>query len=122
MQKHKKRKTCKKSNKIKKITFAPAISTSYLLNITLDVFSIDPQDSFLEIGSVVGVLHIDLVGAPLLLQLVVHRLHGLLRPKSKAVHLSFQLHELNGMSLEQVDLNKKYVCLGLKLQISRKLF
>ena len=31
MQKHKKRKTCKNSNKIKKNTFAPAISTSYLL-------------------------------------------------------------------------------------------
>ena len=32
MQKHKKRKTCKKSNKIKKkFTYAPAISTSYLL-------------------------------------------------------------------------------------------
>ena len=31
MQKHKKRKTCKKRNKIKKFTFAPAISTSYLL-------------------------------------------------------------------------------------------
>ena len=31
MQKHKKRKTCKKSNKIKKCTSAPAISTSYLL-------------------------------------------------------------------------------------------
>ena len=36
MQKHKKRKTCKKSNKIKKITFAPAISSSYLLkNLTI---------------------------------------------------------------------------------------
>ena len=32
MQKHKKRKTCKKSNKIKKITLAPAISTSYLFD------------------------------------------------------------------------------------------
>ena len=30
MQKHKKTKTCKKSNKIKKCTFAPAISTSHL--------------------------------------------------------------------------------------------
>ena len=35
MQKHKKRKTCKKSNKIKKITFAPAISTSYLYYFSL---------------------------------------------------------------------------------------
>ena len=33
MQKHKKNKTCKKSNKIKKCTFAPAISTSYLFII-----------------------------------------------------------------------------------------
>ena len=31
MQKHKKNKTCKKSNEIKNCTFAPAISTSYLL-------------------------------------------------------------------------------------------
>ena len=38
MQKHKKRKTCKKSNKIKKITFAPAISTSYLFNFKYHAF------------------------------------------------------------------------------------
>ena len=31
MQKHKKNKTCKKSNKIKNCTFAPAITTWYLI-------------------------------------------------------------------------------------------
>ena len=50
MQKHKKRKTCKKSNKIKKNTFAPAISTSYLFELqTPDfawkfVWTVQPND------------------------------------------------------------------------------
>ena len=53
MQKHKKRKTCKKSNKIKKNTFAPAISTSYLF------FNL----SFAEVGNCQFTMHIDLISA-----------------------------------------------------------
>ena len=46
MQKHKKGKTCKKSNKIKKCTSAPAISTSYLLFVyTVHKYSGGPNNT-----------------------------------------------------------------------------
>ena len=55
MQKHKKSKTCKKS---KKCSFTPAISTSYLLYVSVEL----DQDQHLGVGIILYITYCDWIG------------------------------------------------------------
>ena len=72
----------------------------YSLNsYQLNVFSINSNNCVLKVRSIAGVLYVHLISSPLLLQLLVHGLHGLLGVKAQPVLLPFHLEKLFSMGL-----------------------
>ena len=68
------------------------------------MLSINSNYSVLQLGPIGWVLHIHLVSPPVLLQLRVHTLHGLLGKEAKSMFSSFHLQKFLNMSLQDVNL------------------
>lgn len=63
------------------------------------MFSVYSNYSVLKVRSIARVLYVHLISPPLLLQLLVHGLHGLLGVKAQPVLLPFHLEKLFSMGL-----------------------